>query len=84
MDIQPQRLGARYRVTDIRDVNYCYAFAFWRISSRGDFQSIETVAGSYTVEGQVYTIRRRLAWPGASAIPRRGPRSRLPTTPLFS
>jgi hypothetical protein len=52
----PQSLGVVSCVDDIQGVNTCYAFRFWRISSRSDFQSIETVSGSMTIGGQQYGV----------------------------
>jgi hypothetical protein len=51
-----QSLGVVSCVNDIQGVNYCYAFRYWRITSRDDFQSIETVSGTKTVGGQQYLI----------------------------
>ena len=54
--LEPQALGANGCVTDIANLYYCHAFRYWRITSRDDFQSIETVGGSVTIGGTPYVI----------------------------
>jgi len=53
---EAQALGVVSCVNDIANVNYCYAFRYWRITSRGHFQSIETVSGTKTIGGVGYQI----------------------------
>jgi hypothetical protein len=54
--LEPQALGANGCVTDVANLYYCHAFRYWRITSRDDFQSIETLGGSATIGGQQYLI----------------------------
>lgn len=69
----PQSLGVVSCVDDIQGVNMCYAFRFWRISSRNDFQSIETVSGTVTSGGQPYLVSgsvRGVVRPSGDTTPR--------------